>query len=351
VGSIAIKKSLIFGVIVIILIGEIVCATNLQRTNLTTINISTNLTTNVSDNTFGTNISNLTTITNVSINRTTGIQSKALIINLDSNRTFVHPPASPPFPYELTSPKSNSFSKFSLSYGSSNLWDEQIAELFTQNSTDLAFNVTATAQAGTDGHGPAYFLNGLSNNGYWYQVGLSYNWYPDSTPGSGFYMTYQVWHEKTSIFPGIFSGFYPGVGLLSFSNSVNPGDKVLIRLYLNTSNNTVTMYAHDWNTNSSAIKPYTAEAATEFIGNTSHVGSSNGTFTGLMTEQYHTGQYNGTEQPVNYTIVTQFDSSIPPSFLFIDEYNYSGPGEWGKYYNFSHAMHFNSSSPLKYFTY
>ena len=52
------------------------------------------------------------------------------------------------------------------------IYDEQLGTTFTQNFTSLAYKVTALAQTGTDGYGPAYLLNGLGNTGYWYQVGL-----------------------------------------------------------------------------------------------------------------------------------------------------------------------------------
>ena len=56
------------------------------------------------------------------------------------------------------------------------LYDEQLGLSFTQNWTSLAYNVTAVARNDTSGIGPAYLLNGCTNQGYWYQVGLSYNW-------------------------------------------------------------------------------------------------------------------------------------------------------------------------------
>ncbi len=55
--------------------------------------------------------------------------------------------------------------------------------------SQLEFNVTAVAQCDTNGYGPAYLLNGLSNTGYWYQVGINWDW-PLQTggyiPGFGF---------------------------------------------------------------------------------------------------------------------------------------------------------------------
>ena len=55
-------------------------------------------------------------------------------------------------------------------------YDEQLGTTFTQDASSLAYTVIAVAQTGTDNYGPAYLLNGLGNTGYWYQVGLSYNW-------------------------------------------------------------------------------------------------------------------------------------------------------------------------------
>ena len=61
-------------------------------------------------------------------------------------------------------------------------WDEQLGLSFTQDFYSIAYNVTAVQQADSDGYGPAYLLNGLSNSDYWYQVGLSWNW-PYTTGG------------------------------------------------------------------------------------------------------------------------------------------------------------------------
>ena len=63
---------------------------------------------------------------------------------------------------------------------SASLYDVQIGETFGVNLTGLAVNVKAVAQADPSGYGPCYLLNGLTSSGWWYQVGLSYNW-PDSS--------------------------------------------------------------------------------------------------------------------------------------------------------------------------
>ena len=55
-------------------------------------------------------------------------------------------------------------------------YDQQVSMIFTQDFQALSYNVTAVSQTDSSGYGPAYLLNGLSDTGYWYQVGLAYNW-------------------------------------------------------------------------------------------------------------------------------------------------------------------------------
>ena len=107
---------------------------------------------------------------------------------------------------------------------------------FTQDFTSIAYNVTAVAQEDlTAMDGPAYLLNGLSNDGYWYQVGLSYDW----TSNYGFGFNYEVFNlVGTSIDPTNGGG-----GLEHFSGTVNSGDLVLLNLYFKSG--VVYMYAKD----------------------------------------------------------------------------------------------------------
>src|SRR6267143_247654 len=73
-------------------------------------------------------------------------------------------------------------------------YDQQVSMIFTQNFQALDYNVTAVAQTDSSGYGPAYLLNGLSDTGYWSQVGLAYNWPLASGSGydSGFHFIWEV---------------------------------------------------------------------------------------------------------------------------------------------------------------
>src|SRR5579875_444260 len=178
------------------------------------------------------------------------------------------------------------------------VWDEQIALTFARSYTSMTWNVTAIPQTGNYGYGPGYMLNGLTDQGWWYQVWLSYDWpYIHGGYYSGFTMGYEVFSSNgSSVFPT--SG---GGGLLSFNGPVNSYDIVALHLYF--SGSSVVMEAYDWDTGASASISYPAYGSI-FVG--SNQGgytaiNSNGFWTGLMTEQYHVNQYYGDEIPTAYT--------------------------------------------------
>lgn len=177
----------------------------------------------------------------------------------------------------------------------------------------MEYNVTAVEQNDlTLDNGPAYLLSGLSNTGYWYQAGLSWNWSPGQIPGIGFNMNYEVFGPSGgSIFP--VSG---GAGLMSFSGPVNQGDRVLVRLYFANSN--VIMAAEDENTGSSASEVFSASGGTYFVGITGATANQHGFFTGLMTEWYHGNPYYGQEQKVAYS---NSQVGLSSALMWIDEYD------------------------------
>jgi hypothetical protein len=196
------------------------------------------------------------------------------------------------------------------------VYDEQLGMTFTQDFTSMLYNVTAVEQSDpVSSYGPAYLLNGLSDAGYWYQVGLTWNWYPGKTPGTGWDLVYEVFDTTgKSIFPVTGGG-----GLLVFSGTVNQGDSVSLNLYFDSTSRNVVMLATDRNTGASASETYDAKGATRFVGNPSGTANSNGFFTGLMTEWYHPSEYLGDEQKVTY--VSGF--ALNSAWMWIDEFSCS----------------------------
>src|SRR5579883_2938597 len=221
-----------------------------------------------------------------------------------ANTSSTHQPA------RMLLPKIQSLNTLSPSTA---YYDEQIGETFTQSFTSMAYNVTAVPQVDESGYGPAYLLNGLSNTGYWYQVGLSYDW---SGIGTGFAMVYEIWDPSgKSIFPTTGGG-----GVQGFSGPVYAGDIVLLNLYFGTGSyaGDVVLYAYDYNTGAYAYKIYSAEGGNYFVGNSQSVANAEGFFTGLMTEEYHSNPYYGGEQFVAY-FNHQF--TLSSAWQWIDEKN------------------------------
>jgi parallel beta-helix repeat protein len=190
--------------------------------------------------------------------------------------------------------------------------DEQLGLSLTQNFTSLAYNVTAIEQSDINGYGPAYLLNGLSSSGYWYQVGLSWDWpYLGGGFNQGFHLNYEVTNSSgSSIFPA------SGSGLVDFSGTVNQRDTVLRTL--NFSSGNVIMSGFDFNTSASAQQSYSSQGATSFSGTPYATTNSNGFFTGLMTEWYHASEYLGNEAPVLYSEST---SALSSAWMWMHEFN------------------------------
>jgi hypothetical protein len=210
----------------------------------------------------------------------------------------------------LPIPYTSRFSTMAL--GSPN-YDEQLGLSLAQSFSALAYDVTAVAQTDSSGYGPAYLLDGLTDAGYWYQVGLSWNWPSSgSSYNPGFNMIYEVFDPSgNSIFPTF------GGGMLSFSGPVHQGDAVLLNLQFSLSDQ-VEMLASDQNTGAQAYEAYGAYGATLFVGTQDSAWNSVGFFTGLMTEWYHINPYYGDEQKVVYTVS---GSGISSAWMWIGEFN------------------------------
>ncbi len=216
---------------------------------------------------------------------------------------------------------------------SSPLYDEQLGLTFTQSFTSLEYNVTAVEQTDpTLADGPAYLLNGLSDAGYWYQVGVSWNWNPGTNPGTGFDMNFEVFDSAgNSVFPTNGNG-----GIDAFSGTVNAGDPVTLNLYISTTNQEVVMIAEDTVTGAMASEVYPDMGATNFVGLPSSAADQNGFFTGLMTEWYHGDPYYANEAEV---IFSNPSLGVSSAWMWMDEFNPNNNGI---------VFSTNTSAPISY---
>jgi len=223
-----------------------------------------------------------------------------------------HYPQEPVTGFPLGFPRSTTKPLPLASLASANPYDEQVGVTFTQNFSKLAFNVTAVAFTDPNGVGPGYLVNGLTDQGYWYQVGLSYNW-PHTFGGfnPGFSMNYEVF-DNTGVSIDPANG---GGGLKTFNRLVNAGDSVL--LSLSFSSGSVVMQAMDWQTGAVSSSSYSRHGST-FVGLQSSLSSELGFFTGLMTEHYHSMPYYGTGLPVTYN---ETGVTLSSAWIWMDEWN------------------------------
>lgn len=193
--------------------------------------------------------------------------------------------------------------------------DEQSGIIFYNFSSNvIAYNVTAVAQNDSDGLGPSYLLNALSNTGYWYQLGLAYNW-----SGPGFLSVQSVALNPNATAPNknevtSCSGTNYDSSEYEWNEKVNPNDKVMLKLYFE--NQSVIMTEKDWNTGAFATFSFNAYGANTFVGGL----NENGYFTGLMTEWYHNYTYLSGGKEVVYQPYIAPETNVS---LFIDEFQSS----------------------------
>jgi zinc-ribbon domain len=185
-------------------------------------------------------------------------------------------------------------------------YDQQVSLIFTQNFQAMNYNVTALPQTDSSGYGPAYLLNGLSDTGYWYQVGLAYNWplASGTSYDSGFHFIWEVFTPN---------GTTTNPVLSRIPDNVNQGD--IVRLNLSFLSGNVVMSASDYSTGASSTHSYTAGGGTVFTGSSSTPNTR--TPTSLMTEWYHPSPSETTMKQVTYT---EIGPAIQSAWICIGEY-------------------------------
>jgi hypothetical protein len=204
----------------------------------------------------------------------------------------------------------------------SDFYDLQAILAFSNATTALIYNVTATEQPSDCAYGVAYLLNGYTANRDWYQVGLSWNW-RGGDPGQ-FAMNYNVFDSNGDVIdPAVGGG-----GVIPFSGPIASGN--VVRLVLAPSNGSILMNAVDLTTGSTASTSFDSFGQSSFSRGSMDVGRGS-IFTGLMTECYRGS--SGTAFWENSTYESAF-ASVPFGALCVDEWNFSN----GTYFHGASAI-------------
>src|SRR5438552_10538204 len=208
--------------------------------------------------------------------------------------------------------------------------------------THVEFNVTALAQCSDSAIGPGYILAGRSDQGYWYEVGLAWNWPvsldPNGGVANGFHSIYAAYSPS-----GTSQNINGHTDILNLLNGVNDGD--LVQLGLSISNNDVLMSVHDWNSSITDRLSTSAYSASQFVALPQAGFDSNGFYTGVATVEFHESPFYGDEQRVVYKY-----PNIPQSSAWMRIEEHTNPRR-GTAYNEKTRTNSNTSSQLQSLTY
>ena len=211
-------------------------------------------------------------------------------------------------------------------------YDQQVLLIFAQDFSSLSYNVTAVPQADSYGFGPAYLLNGHSDTGYWYQVGVAYDWplASGTSYDAGFHFTWEVFDPN---------GTTNNPTLRNVPDNVNANDTVGLSLSFSAGN--VLMSALDYNTGASSLHSYPAAGGSRFVGSSGFSGTR--TPTSLMTEWYHPDPNWTRMKQVSYSENTV---SVSSAWACISEYVPPNPSS--SVYSSCSSQLFIGNSPQPY---
>lgn len=214
--------------------------------------------------------------------------------------------------------------------GSPDLYSEALILAVNSTLTHVEFNVTALEQCSDDDIGPGYILAGLTDQGYWYEVGLAWNWPisldPSGGVANGFHSIYSSYTASGTIQK--INGY---TNTLNMLKGVNDGD--LVQLGLSISNGDILMSVHDWNSEITDRLSTSAYSASKFVAPKGGF-DSNGYYTGVATVEFHGSSFFGDEQRAVYKY-----PNIPQSSAWMRIEEHTDPGN---------TIVFNQQTPVKY---
>jgi hypothetical protein len=169
-------------------------------------------------------------------------------------------------------------------------YDEQAVLFDPEGGVSVASSIQVSTDVDGDGYGAAFLVNALSSAGYWYQVGVAYDWGWQSGYLPGFAFIYSIYA------PGAASSSPTSICLERVS--VQSTDSVELSIQLLNGTIRVSMAQPGPGVLSTAV--FGTYGASSFEG-TSRA-NSYGFFTGWMTEWRHAQPYYGPSATANYSL-------------------------------------------------
>lgn len=186
------------------------------------------------------------------------------------------------------------------------MWDEQAFLTMDVDQPVLTTTVTPMFVQDAEGYGPVYLLNGVTDSGYWYQLGIAFNW------GAG-----DGYAAGAEVIVSVFSPTDSSVPVYNMLTAVSVASDDPVTLSMSLLGGCATLSMNDPITHASVQGNYNLEQANRFVP--SSPGNSSDTyFSGLMTEWWHVSQYYGPSGNGTYTLPAHTGSFVG---LGIDEWN------------------------------
>lgn len=191
----------------------------------------------------------------------------------------------------------------------------QVGYTFKDNETSISVDVPAVLQSLKPNASVNYILNGLMNDGYWYQIGVTQAngmiGYVDGKPTkvTGLHVISEVFNPSgVPVFPS------SGGAWISVDSTLEIRSGNVIRLSMGVSGHKVKMEAQNLSNGRSTEFNGNDPNASYFVGGISPKGGNN-TFTGVMTEVHGLlGQQTGYSVPTKFVL-----GNYAPAFMWVLE--------------------------------
>ena len=161
------------------------------------------------------------------------------------------------------------------------VYNYQLAETFTNDNKDIKAVVNAVKNPKSSNIiFSTYLLNGLTNTGFWIQVGLIENVQTKNNK-ERFEIALQEWNSAANtVFPKYKVNL---AGHYLFNREIKPGDNIKFGMKYSVTG--IYVYALDLRTDDKIAATFPASGSSEFVGLKRYNVNRNGYFTGIMREE------------------------------------------------------------------